>query len=127
MNVVLQSNLPRITSFPVMVLDEVVQYLDVLPGTNEIRNHDLDRLNKVPEFKNYLENKNFTIVSSKSGEPVEIYEMAASLAKDTVQATDNTELLRKWEKNETRSTVLAVIKEKLAAINKERGTTKKTV
>ena len=127
MNVLLQSNLTRVISFPTEVTDESVEYVHIIPGTNQIKSQELDIIRKLKDFQEHLDNNSFFVVSDVRGNPVDIYEMNASQARETVKATDNTEILRKWEKNETRATVLSVIKEKLAAVKKERESAKKTV
>ena len=121
--IVVRSNLTRIKSFN--HASEFGGFDDVLPGINQYSAEAFDRLKAIPDFEAEVAAGNFKIVEgteqAADQDTQSLEKFSAAEAKTIVAETENTDLLRAWEKSETRKSVAAAIKDKLASIDAERN------
>lgn len=116
-NVILRSNLTRVVSY--FINEE--HSVDIVPGINQVASHDFSNLSGHNDhFKERLNKFEFSIVTEQGKTPKSLDELSAAAARELINETRNTTVLRQWLATATRSTVLNAIKERLQTIDKKR-------
>lgn len=96
--------------------------LRLIPGMNEVKKDDWDKVSKHPLVKIHLEEDDLIVhddLGGEEGSEVDgISTLAVKKATKIIKATFDTELLAKWRGEETRSTILTAIDKQVEVVNK---------